>query len=189
MNPIIIRKVLPIRGDVIVRSHPAGTIDAVKDLMRRGEAQKAQELILKGKTEVLQKNLVVDSSNYGIDILVQFLLSGFTGINPFPFGPSWGEIGTGHTTPSLADTALTTPTNRAVISNALDNGFNQAQLQFFFPDSVLTNTTYYEFGTFVGGDSTIGTGNMFNHALFDTPYSKSSGSDTTVQVNFTISNA
>lgn len=98
-------------------------------------------------------------------------------------GISWGEIGTGQTTPTNMDTALTTPTNRTTVSYAADSGFNEAVLQFFFPDSALANGTYYEFGTFIGGSATIGTGNMFNHALFTNPYSKSSGVDTTVELD------
>jgi hypothetical protein len=52
---------------------------------------------------------------------------------------------------------------------------------------VLANGTYYECGSFIGGSSTIGTGNMFNHALFSSPYSKSSGTDTTLEIDITIS--
>jgi hypothetical protein len=101
-------------------------------------------------------------------------------------GIQWGEIGTGQTTPASTDTALTTPTVRAPISYALDDMFTTAQLQFFFPDSSLLNQTYYEFGTFVGGSSTIGSGNMFNHALFTQAYAKTAGTDTTVETDFTF---
>ena len=99
-------------------------------------------------------------------------------------GIAWGEIGTGTTSPINTDTALTTPTNRAPVSYAADVGFSEAQIQFFFPDGVLANGSYTEFGTFIGGSSTIGSGNMFNHALFSNAYSKSSGTDTTVEVDF-----
>jgi len=81
---------------------------------------------------------------------------------------------------------LTTPTNRAPISYAIDNMFTTAQMQFFFPDSSLTNQTYYEFGTFVGGSSVIGSGNLFNHALFANPYTKTSGTDTTIEVDISF---
>lgn len=101
-------------------------------------------------------------------------------------GIQWGEIGTGQTAPANTDTALTTPTNRAPISYAIDNMFTTAQLQFFFPDSVLANQTYYEFGTFVGGTAVPGSGNMFNHALFTSPYAKTAGTDTTVETDFSF---
>jgi hypothetical protein len=178
---------ISVSGKVVVRSHPAGTIDRYTELKSQGKIEEAQALISAGKVEVEQKNLIVDSSNYGKDILVQYLISAYTGSNPFPLGIAWGEIGTGSTTPTIGDTALTTPTNRATVAYAADLGFNEAQLQFFFPDAVLANGTYYECGSFIGGSSTIGTGNMFNHALFSSPYSKSSGTDTTLEIDITIS--
>jgi len=137
---------------------------------------------------IVQRNMIVFSLNCGFDILVQFLNSFYNG--SFAFGPTlgiaWGEIGTGQSAPLNTDTALTAPTNRATVSYAADSGYSEAQLQFFFPDSALTNQTYYEFGTFIGGSSSIGTGNMFNHALFTVPYSKSAGTDTTVEVDFSF---
>ena len=178
---------LKISGRVIVRSHPAGTLHLYQSLVELGRLDLARELLDDGKIEVEQKNLIVDSSNYGIDILVQYLISAYNGSNPFPLGIAWGEIGTGNTTPAAGDTALTTPTNRAPVSYASDLGFNEAQLQFFFADSTLANGTYYECGSFINGSSTIGSGNLFNHALFSSPYSKSSGTDTTLEVDITFS--
>src|SRR6185437_10307292 len=113
----------------------------------------------------------------------QYLISAFTGSLNFPLGIAWGELGTGTTTPAASDVALTTPVARTTVSYAADSAFNTALVQFFFPDLSLTNQSYTEFGTFVGGTSTIGSGNLFNHALFSTPYSKSSGVDTTVEVD------
>ena len=175
-----------IKGTVIVRSHPAGTIHLYETLVGLGKLELARELLAEGKVEVEQKNIIVFSLNHGYDILVQFLLSGYTGSFAFAstLGIAWGEIGTGSTAPANTDTALTTPTNRATVSYAADIGFNEAQTQFFFPDAALANGTYNEFGTFIGGTATIGSGNMFNHALFSTPYSKSGGTDTTVEVDF-----
>lgn len=173
-------------GIVTVRRHPTGTIDRYKELEAQGRIEEAQELIKSGEVALVQKNLIVDALNYGIDILVQYLISAYNGSFAFPLGIAWGEIGTGNTAPASSNTALTTPTNRVPITYAADSAFQTAVTQFFFPDSVLANLTYYEFGTFIGGSSTIGSGNMFNHALFSTPYSKSSGTDTTVEVDFTI---
>ena len=177
-----------IKGTVIVRSHPAGTIDRYNELKAEGKIEEAQSLIKSGKVEVRQKNMIVWSLNCGFDILVQYLLSAYFGSLAIPLGIAWGELGTGNTTPMNTDTALTTPTNREPVSYAADSQFNEAQLQFFFPDGVLANGTYYEFGSFVGGTSTIGTGNLFNHALFSTPYAKSSGVDTTLEIDFSFSN-
>jgi len=183
------KEAIRLSGKVIVRSHPVGTIATLRELHKSGEHGLADTILRQGKVKVEQKNLIVDSSNYGIDIIIQYLLSGYIGSTNFPLGPAWGEIGTGNTTPAIGDTALTTPTNRATVSYAADVGFNEAQLQFFFPDAILMNTSYYEFGTFVGGSSSIGSGNMFNHALFSSAYSKTAGTDTTCQVNFTLANS
>ena len=178
-------------GTVTVRAHPAGTIDRYFELKNAGRIEEAKALINAGEVKVRQNNMIVWSLNYGFDVLVQFLISAYTGSFAFAstLGIAWGEIGTGNTTPANTDTALTTPTNRTTISYAADLGFNEAQTQFFFPDGTLTNGTYYEFGTFIGGTSSIGTGNLFNHALFGTPYAKSSGVDTTVEVDFQFSNS
>jgi hypothetical protein len=173
-----------IRGTVIVRAHPAGTIDAYNELVKHGKIAEAQALIARGDVKVIQRNLVVASLNYGLDILVQYLLSAYNGSFAFPLGIAYGEIGTGTTAPASTDTALQTPTNRISITYGADSGFNTAVTQFFFPDSTLANGTYTEFGTFIGGSNTIGSGNMFNHALFSTAYSKSAGTDTTVEVDF-----
>jgi hypothetical protein len=172
-----------IQGTVIVRSHPAGTIKRYHEL-KKTDLPAAQRLLKEGRVYVVQKNMIVWSASCGYDILVQFLLSAYTGSFAFPLGISWGEIGTGLTAPANTDLALTTPTARATVSYAADSAFSIAQLQFFFPDVTLPNQTYTEFGTFIGGTSSIGTGNMFNHALFINPYSKSSGTDTTVEVDF-----
>lgn len=178
---------LTVSGEIIIRSHPAGTLHLYQTLVELGKLDQAQALLADGKIEVEQHNLIVDSSNYGIDILVQYLISAYNGSFAFPLGIAWGEIGTGTTTPASSDTGLTTPTNRASVTYAFDDGFNTAALQFFFPDAALANGTYYECGTFIGGTSTIGTGNMFNHALFASPYSKSAGTDSTLEVDISFS--
>jgi hypothetical protein len=108
-------------------------------------------------------------------------------MNTFPLTLSYGEIGTGSTTPTAADTALTTPTNRAFVSFQQDYSTTDAIIQFIFSDSQLANTTYREFGVFAGGTSTIGSGQLFNHALFASPYAKTAGTDTTVEVDFNFS--
>jgi hypothetical protein len=293
---------LKISGKVTVRSYEAGTLHLYETLMELGKIDYARQLLAEPIREIRQKNLIVDSSNYGIDILVQYLISGFTGTLNFPLGIAWGELGTGiapasaptvatgssgvltgayqylvtftdtagettagpasltvnpsaqevsltniptgisgtitgrniyrtkaggstfylltsisdNTTttytdntpdsslpstqppttstagsisPSAGDTALQTPTNRAAASYAYDSGFDEAIVQFFFPDITLANETYYEAGSFIGGTSSIGSGNMFNHALFVTPYSKSAGTDTTLEVAISIANS
>jgi hypothetical protein len=177
---------LKVTGSILVRSHPAGTIPLLQRLHARGFHDAANKILRSGRTEVEQRNLIVDSPSYGIDILVQYLISGYTGSFGFPLGIAWAEIGTGTAAPASGDIALATPTNRAPVSYAADNSLQTAQLQFFFPDAVLANGTYYECGSFIGGTSSIGSGNMFNHALFGTAYSKSAGADTTLEIDITI---
>jgi hypothetical protein len=136
-------------------------------------------------TAVECSNLVMDSPNYGIDLIIQRMI----GMNTYSLNILYGEIGTGATAPTLADTALTTPTNRAAVGFQQDYGSTDAVFQFFFSDSQLANQTYYEFGTFVDGTSTIGSGQIFNHALLSPSYEKSSGQDTTIQVDFSFANS
>ena len=133
---------------------------------------------------VFNTNLIMQNTNTGKDLIVQRLL----GVNTYTLNLSYGEIGTGVTTPTTTDVALTTPVARASLSSSViqDIGYNQAQIQYFFPDSVLTNSTYTEFGCFVDGTGTLGSGKLFNHSLFVTPYAKSAGTDITAQVNITL---
>jgi hypothetical protein len=56
----------PPTGKVIVRSHPPGTIDAYRELEKKGKLAEAETLIKAGKIEVEQKNLIVTSLNYGL---------------------------------------------------------------------------------------------------------------------------
>ena len=93
-------------GTVIVRSHAAGTIHRFRELMAAGKEKQARELLAAGRVETKQTNLVMASLNNGYDILVQFLLSGYTGSFAFPLGIAWGEIGTGAANPSNLDIAF-----------------------------------------------------------------------------------
>lgn len=136
-----------------------------------------------GKT-ALGNNIVVLGSNTGKNLIIQRLASQ----NTYSLNITYGEIGTGSTAVAASDTVLTTPSVRvATTLSTVGTGLNIVSLQFFFPDSGLANATYYEFGTFVDGSATIGTGQMFNHILFSTPYTKNASEDTTIQVDFTVS--
>jgi hypothetical protein len=136
------------------------------------------------RTAVECHNLIMGSSGYGLDIIIQRLV----GINTYSLNILYGEIGTGTTTPTLGDTALTTPTNRAAVGYQQDYGSTDAIVQFFFSDSQLSNTTYNEFGTFIDGTTTIGSGRIFNHALISGGYTKVAGQDSSVQVDISLTN-
>lgn len=146
------------------------------------EAAKAAHFI---STAVECPNLIMDSPNYGLDIIIQRLV----GINTYSLNILYGEIGTGSTTPALTDTALTTPTARAAVGFQQDYGTTDAIVQFFWSDSQLANQTYNEFGTFIDGTTTIGSGQLFNHALLSPTFTKSAGTDTTIQLDVSISNS
>ena len=155
-----------VRGTVIIRSYKAGT----KELL--------QELVF--------RNLIMQGANIGKDLIVQKMIAAYTGTDPYTLHITHGAIGTSATTPTTADTQLGTESARVSLTYAQDSGYNEAVLQFFFPDSVLANTTYHEFGIFVDGTATANSGQLFNHALFGTPYAKSAGVDTTVEVDITF---
>lgn len=126
-------------------------------------------------------NLVMNGTSTGKQLILQRL----NGTNTYSLNITYADIGTGSTAVAITDTQLTTPTVRAAKSTG-SLASNVLTLQFFFSDAVLANGTYYEFGTFVDGTSTISTGQIFNHALFATPYTKASGEDTTIQLDITL---
>lgn len=190
-----------IRGEIKILTYKAGTVDRArpfiekyKDARAKGDFKIADHYKRKyekifadnviGKPNVT-KNLIMQAANYGKDVIVQRLI----GINTYSLNLSYCEIGTGNTTPAITDIALTTPVARASLSAgvAQDSGNNTAIIQYFFPDNVLTNSTYKEAGTFIDGTGTIGTGQLFNHAIFNTPYTKSAGTDITIQVTIALS--
>lgn len=136
------------------------------------------------------KNLVMDGSFTGLDLIIQWIIGQMAtgqGAAAYQNGINYGEIGTGNTAATLADTANVTPVARAVPTLQQDFGLTQAIVQFFFPDSSLTNQTYKEFSTWVNGTASLGTGKIFNRVVFVTPYPKVGGQDTTVQVVFSMS--
>lgn len=129
------------------------------------------------------KNLVVNNSNRGRNLIVQRLVA----TNTYTLNITYGEIGTSAGSPTASDVGLGTPTVRVATSLAsVGVGLNVAQLQFFFTDGQLPNGTYQEFGTFVDGTTATASGQLFNHILLSTPYTKAAGEDTTVEVDFTI---
>jgi hypothetical protein len=198
-------KTLRISGKITVATYRAGMVETVKPYLEErtrllplskspawsGYFDRLEAKIAEIKaayfirTAVECPNLIMDSPNYGLDIIIQRLV----GMNTYSLNITFGEIGTGATAPALSDTALTSPTNRAAVGFQQDFGQTDAIVQFFFSDSQLANQAYNEFGTFIDGSSTIGSGQLFNHALFSPAYNKVSGQDTTVQVDITVANS
>lgn len=132
------------------------------------------------------ENRIMQGSLTGKDLLVQYLCaSGLVGATVYA-GINYGALGTGVLAPTDADTQLTTETVRVAIANAIDVGFNTAELQFFFTDALLANGTYYEVGSFMNGTGTANSGKIFNHALLGTPYAKTAGIDTTLEIDISL---
>lgn len=171
-------------GIFSLRSYPAGFLAKVQALLQENDIDRARWMLSEGKLELESRNLIMQAAGYGKDLIIQRLI----GINTHSLNLAFAEIGTGTTTPAITDIALTTPIARAATANGLssDIGNNQAQLQWFFPDNALANDVYAEVGTFVDGTATIGTGQIFNHALLATTYTKAAGTDITLQANITI---
>lgn len=157
------------KGKITLRSYKAGT----KELLQ----------------EIVTDNLIMVGNNTGKDLLVQYLLGLVADAQSgaaYQGGINYGAIGTSNTAVNVADTQLGTEFARTVVSFYQDLTNSEAAIQFFFPDGVLTNQTYYEFGTFVNGTASANSGQIFNHALFSTPYAKTAGTDTTVEVDVTF---
>lgn len=153
---------LGIVGKVRITTYKAGT----KEVLRQTE---------------WYRNLVVSSAGYGRNLICQRL----AGTNTYSLNVTHGEIGTSTTPATNADTSLGAAVARgALTSGAVVN--NAVTLQFFFSDGSLANGTYREFGSFIDGTGTLGTGRMFNHVLFGTAYNKASGEDTTIEVDITV---
>lgn len=207
-NPTIKEKTQGLVGTIRVRRYRAGTIDlaspyykAADTLKKAAEAStqeherglffkqiarykaRAQEILDAGFIElaVVQKNLIVSSNAHGKNIIARVLGSD----NTYTLNVGYGEIGTGTTAPALTDVALTTPTVRAAVSTG-EVSNNIVTLRFFYANATLADGTYNEFGTFCGGSITIGTGQLFNHALFSSPYAKAAGQDTSVDVEIDV---
>ncbi len=180
---ILTKEKTGITGIITIRRYRAGFTKQAEELIERNAFAELESLKKEFFLSValIQKNLVVSSSNRGRNVLCQWL----AGVGTYAIGINYGEMGTGSTAPANSDTALATPVKRvAPTTYAISN--NILTLQFFFSDAVLPNNTYYEFGTYIAGSSTLGTGQLFNHVLFSSPYVKASGEDTTIEVDFTI---
>jgi hypothetical protein len=154
-----------------------------KESMQEFDAIMAEGFIA---TAVECPNLIMQGNLTGKDLLVQYLCgAGLVGATIYG-GINYGAIGTGTATPTIADTQLQTETLRVAIANAIDNGNSIAQLQFFFTDALLANGAYKEVGTFMNGSGTANSGAIFNRSLLGTTYNKTTGVDTTLEVDITL---
>jgi hypothetical protein len=203
MQSTQLKETLKLTGTVIVKTYRAGMVEKLRRHIDQFQFLRTLPKSAETDLEIQQigrdiqrvqddhfiatacetRNLIMDSAGCGIDLIIQRLV----GINTYSLNILFGEIGTGSTAPALTDSGLQTPTNRAAVGFQQDYGSTDAVFQFFFADSQLANETYNEFGTFVDGTSTIGSGQIFNRAPIS--YEKVTGQDTTVQVDFALANS
>jgi hypothetical protein len=193
------REGLRIRGKITINTYRAGMVEAATPLLEERARCRAQGIIpltldraieaVKAayfiRTAVECPNLVMDSPGYGLDLIIQRLV----GINTYSLNLSYIELGTGTATPTVNDTALTTPVIRLPVSFQQDYGTTDAIVQAYVSDANLPNGTYTEVGAFVDGSTTIGSGQIFNHSLLSSSYIKVNGQDSTVQVDVNITNS
>ncbi len=180
-------------GFITIRSYNKGTIEKVMPLIEqlnslavhaaaaadlREEVKRIFSENYIGKVE--QQNIVMQGTNTGIGLITQRML----GTNTYSLNVNYGAIGTGATAPAVSDTQLVAEVARTTVALGQSTGPTNASFQFFFTDASLTNQTYREFGVFIGASATPNSGQIFNRALFTSPYAKAMGTDTTVQVDF-----
>jgi len=198
---------LRIQGKIKINAYRAGMVEAVTPLLQEikalraisrepGDFRRNAVATLKSEIERIKaeyflgiavetRNLIMDSPGYGLDLLIQRLV----GINTYSGNIQWIELGTGTTTPTVNDTGLTTPSLRLAVSYQEDFGATEAVVQAYVSDANLPNGTYAEVGSFVDGTSSIGSGQIFNHALLSPAYSKVAGQDSTVEIDVSITNS
>ncbi len=186
-------------GRITIRSYKAGTLNRVEGILARIKNRKdrwiergrqkdsranflIEQIFSINLLEICQPNLVMQGSYTGKDQFIKRLIGDTT----YSASINYGAIGSSSTPVAVTDTQLGAEVARVIWSTAIDTGFNQATFQFFFPDSALADGTYNEFGTFVDGTASANTGKIFNHALFASAYVKAAGTDTTVQVDITL---
>jgi len=125
-------------------------------------------------------NVVMANSGRGTYLLLDRL----TNITTYTGVITHADIGTSSTAPTSADTDLVAGVLRAQVGYASRTS-NYASFRFFYPDSLLPNGTYREFGTFTDGTATLGSGQLFNRVLFGAPLVKATGEDNAILARIT----
>lgn len=130
-----------------------------------------------GKIKRIYKyhNLVV---TVGRAIIAQRL----AGDNTSSLNLDFGELGTGITAPDNGDTALETPVFRKATSSSTDAA-NQAFISYFFTAPEVSGT-FKEFGTFVDGTISFGSGVLFSRVVID--ITKTISETLTIDVTYTV---
>lgn len=147
----------------------------------RGEVKwiKSKDGIILAESEFMP-NKVVGNDERGIYLFLDRLVS----INDHSCNIKYADMGDDNTAALAADTALGNGLVRAQIG-AVSRSALTADFRFFYADSLTPDDTYEEFGMFVDGSVTLGSGQLFNHLVFSTPLVKATGEDHTVVCRIT----
>ena len=120
-------------------------------------------------------NKIVANTGRGIYIFLDRLAA----INTYSANITHADIGDDDTAASASDTALGNGLVRSQAGAVSRSGLS-VSFRFFYTDTLTPDDTYEEFGMFVDGNSTLGTGQLFNHLIFGTPLVKATGEDHTI---------
>lgn len=126
-------------------------------------------------------NMIMFSSNRGRRMILDRLAGTQTSSGII----NYVAIGTSTTAVALTDTQLGAETTRTTVTTATISG-NILTIKGFFADANLANGSYYEAGSFTDAVSSANSGYIFNHALFGSVHTKTTGKDTTIQIDITL---
>lgn len=132
------------------------------------------------KTDKIKR--VIKLTNLVVTVGRAVIAERIAGTNTNSLNVDFGELGTGTTAPVNGDTALETPIFRKAISSFTSSS-NQAFLSFFYTAGEVSGTLR-EFGTFIDGTITIGTGVLLSRVGVN--IIKSASETLTIDVTYTI---
>jgi len=147
----------------------------------KGEVKwiKSKNGIILAESEFMS-NKIVSSAERGISLFLDRLAA----INDHSANITHADIGDDDTPVLVADTELGNGLVRAQVGAASRSGLS-TEFRFFYIDALTPDDTYNEFGMFVDGTVTLGTGQLFNHLIFGLPLVKASGEDHTIVCRIT----
>jgi len=148
---------MKIKGEYTLKVFKAGT----KELLR----------------ETHHTNLVVSTTNAGLDLITQHL----AGLTTYPLNIDKAAIGTGTTAPTATDTGLETAVLTGIDrADVVNRDATSIEMDFFITDAELANGSYSEFGIFCGAQ-------LFARSIIDPAFTKASGEDTLINYQITFS--
>ena len=126
--------------------------------------------------QIVKKNLVVAT---GRAVFSRLLVGDTT----YSGAINYGALGTSSTAVSSGQTQLVAETKRKLFARRTRSS-HQATFDFYYSKAD-TNGTYQEFGTFIDGDSSANSGQMFNRVLTG-GWTKTDQEAMTVSITFSV---